>query len=333
MNDIPDNFTPHIFDAAKHVLINAKSASISLLQRKLKLRYSLALSLMEALERNGVVTPRHFASFRTLTPEFLEPMTANQPMSEREKFIRRVFETALFLWEAHEEGQGGDTRAIKLLSPYRSGSSVLQRKAVFDTLTHLPNATLTQAATALATWGEANSSLPGTCHGIEADLSVICAAQERPYQRVTESAEIRDRSFVRLARYIRRVATEDVPPDTRIFMWFIPDHFVPKGRGKKGTNWGEHVVPRKYLMQTCVELFRKGWSIEDVARVLRHSLAIVYISAKESSMLDIGEANGGLGLKESMPKDWRIGIDCIYARLHAANISFDPIEELPGCVC
>ena len=171
-------------------------------------------------------------------------------------------------------------------------------------------------------------------HGdVTDDLAALCLGENRTYQRVTGKEEKIERSYLRLARYIRRVLTEGAPPNTEIFLYFIPGEFVPRGQGKNGAGWEEHVVPRKYLLQACLELFKAGWSVQDVARILRLSLAVVPITTEQSGLLDTTVDNGGLGLKESMPDGWRIGIDCIYERLHRANIEFEPAGEAATCTC
>ncbi|MHC8353782.1 DNA translocase FtsK [Pseudomonas sp. LB3P81] len=332
MNASPTDHSRELMAAAEDVLIAEQWASISLLQRRLKLGYSVARSLMNALEINGVVSTLHVHGFRTLTPTYIRKTESAPPMSGRDKYARKVFELALFLWETHEEDGYGDTRAIKLLSPV-GGEAVKQRNVVFKVLDGAPHASLFCAAGALAGWLLENFP-PALAYGdIKAELATLCAAQEWRYQKVTDTEEKMERSYLRLARYIRRVLTEEAPPNTNIFMYFISDDFVPKGYGKSGPGRGEHVVPRKFLLHTGVGLFKAGWPIEGVARVLRNSLAIVHITLDESKFLDASRINGGLGLKELMPEGWRIGVDCIYVRLHKAGIAFDPPAEHGICTC
>ncbi|RDK04594.1 DNA translocase FtsK [Paraburkholderia lacunae] len=333
MNEASTGY-PDLIAAATAVLVAEQSVSISLLQRKFRLDYNDALPLMDTLEKRGVVSAPHFNRFRTLTPAYMKPLATTPDMSKREKHIRRVFETALFLWEAHEEGQGGNTNAIRILSPYGNNANTRQqRNVVFTTLDHAPHRSLLTATSALANWLPHDRQ--GTVdHGdIMDELTALCLAENRGYQRITDREEKIERSYVRLARYIRRILTEDAPPNTEIFLHFIPNEFVPRGKGKNGSGWDEHVVPRKYHLQACLELFKGGWTIEDVARILRCSLTVVPITVEQSALLDSSLGNGGLGLKETMPDGWRIGIDCIYARLHKANIEFEPASETAACTC
>ncbi|MGO4156000.1 DNA translocase FtsK [Cupriavidus sp. YAF13] len=333
MNEASTGY-PDLVAAATAVLVAEQSVSIALLQRKFRLDYNDALSLMDTLEKRGVVSAPHFNHLRTLTPAYMKPLATTQALSEREKHIRRVFETALFLWEAHEEGQGGNTKAIRILSPHGNKANTRQqRNVVFATLDHAQHRSLLTAASALANWLPHDRQ--GTVdHGdIMDELTVLCLVENRGYQRITDREEKIERSYVRLARYIRRILTEGTPPNTEIFLHFIPNEFVPRGKGKDGPGWEEHVVPRKYLLQTCLELFKAGWSVQEVARTLRLSLVVVPITAVQSGLLDSSLGNGGSGLKETMPDGWRIGIDCIYARLHRANIGFEPASEAANCTC
>ncbi len=131
MSPLITDHSPNIVDAAVEVLVAEQSVSISLLQRRLKLGYSAARSLMNILERNGVVSACDDNELRTLTQEYKMKDVPSLMMSERKKYIRSVFETTLFLWESHEENNGGDTKAISLLSPAgpTGGEPVKQRKA------------------------------------------------------------------------------------------------------------------------------------------------------------------------------------------------------------
>lgn len=58
-------------------------------------------------------------------------------------------------------------------------------------------------------------------------------------------------------------------------------------------------MPTRSNYQSTIDL---KWPIEGVARVLRYSLAIVLITLDESKFLDASRINGGLGLKELIPK-------------------------------
>ena len=335
MSPLITDHSPNIVDAAVEVLVAEQSVSISLLQRRLKLGYSAARSLMNILERNGVVSACDDNELRTLTQEYKMKDVPSLMMSERKKYIRSVFETTLFLWESHEENNGGDTKAISLLSPAgpTGGEPVKQRKAVFKVLEDAPNVSLFSAAYALADW-LLGSFPPALKYGdIKDELEALCAEQELRYEKVKGLEAKIERSYIRLARFIRRVSIGEAPENTDCFINFIPEDFIPKGYGKNGPGWGEHIVPRKYLLHCGVALFKEGWPIKDVAREMRQNLAVVYISDAERKYLDYGPSLGGLKLKDTMPKGWRLGVDCPYKRLHMGGISFDPPVELKPCTC
>src|SRR5690554_6892064 len=58
------------YDEAKALVIQFQNPSVAFLQRHLKLRYSLALQLMETLEADGVVTSPDEQGYRRLSPRF-----------------------------------------------------------------------------------------------------------------------------------------------------------------------------------------------------------------------------------------------------------------------
>lgn len=71
MNETMNNeCTAEAYEIAKSVLIKEQKVSISLLQRHMRIGYSLALSLMGQLEENGVVTELNPSGVRTLTEKY-----------------------------------------------------------------------------------------------------------------------------------------------------------------------------------------------------------------------------------------------------------------------
>lgn len=58
------------YEMAKSVLLKEQEVSISLLQRHMKIGYTLALGLMSQLEENGVVTEQNSTGSRTLTEKY-----------------------------------------------------------------------------------------------------------------------------------------------------------------------------------------------------------------------------------------------------------------------
>lgn len=102
--------------------------------------------------------------------------------------------------------------------------------------------------------------------------------------------------------------------DTRYFDHpFINDVFVLKGRSKKGGGYREHVVPRVFLRDQCLDLYEQGKSIDDVARILMNNLRIVEITPDEADLLNAR-------YKTSMPDGWMLGESDPLARLREVGI-------------
>jgi hypothetical protein len=191
---------------------------------------------------------------------------------------------------------------------------------------------LTETAMAIASWNPSRSTMPPfPLAKIETELRGLSAPYERACKRDIGRDESRDRSFLRAVRYLRRIQTEGVWAHSHLFDFFIPDHHVPTGHSKHGGNYREHVVPCVYLRDEVLQRFDRGNSDEEVADFLRSYLVIVKITKQEQKRLDRSEKNGGLGLKDSMPKDWQLNTGCIFQRLHDAEIKFDPPEDFQAC--
>lgn len=258
-------------------------------------------------------------------------------MDEREKHILRVFETALFFRDMHEEDNDGQTTAIELLKPLKSTRNTVVRQAVLHDFYKRRGLSLADAAVELAKGLPDDSERPPfTVEDIESDLRAICVAQDRPFQSVKDQKEvIIRRAFLRAARYIRRIPTEGVSAHSRVVERFIPEEFVPRGKGKDGPGHGEHVVPCVLLLKECIARFAREDSLDQVADFLRQNVVIVDITEKQREYLDGSPRSGGLGLKTKMPHWWKFDSDCIFQRLHCAEIEFDPPRpaEFTPCRC
>lgn len=253
-------------------------------------------------------------------------------MEERVKYIRRVFEMALFFRDMHEEGNDGQTTAIKLLKPMASVSNVAMRKFVLHELYQRRGLSLTDAAVELAKGMPHGKEFPPyRLDDIEMELRAICLADERPVQFVEDREIIIRRAFLRAARYIRRIDTEGAPAHSRVVECFIPDDFVPRGNGKDGRGHKEHVIPCVYLLKESRQLFGSGANLDQVAGFLQRNVVIVDISKTQKEYLDGSLQKGGRGLKTKMPAHWNIDSDCIFQRLHEAEIAFDPPQGFPSC--
>jgi len=260
----------------------------------------------------------------------LLPLPVQPSMGNRAKYIRLVFETALFFREIHEEGQGGHSMAINLLKPVSIRASAI-RKFVLHGLYASQNLSLTDAAIQLSVWQPEGKAPPFDAVDIEEELRALCAEHEREIRPVTDKGEILDRSLLRLARYIRRILTEGTQAHSRVVEIFVPDDLVPRGFGKNGRGYREHVVPCVILRDACLDLIKQGWKTEDIAGWVRPYIAVVEITTAEAKRLDGSKSQGGVGLKNSMPKNWSFDTGCIFARLHEAEIEFDLPSGYPAC--
>lgn len=250
-------------------------------------------------------------------------------MNERQKFIRRVFETALFFRDMYEEGNDGNTNAIKVLKPTPSVKNTAVRKFVLGELYIAQDLNLTDAAIRLAIWANDKEQTQYDLEGIEVDLRALCLVHEREIRQIYgQTEEMIKRSFLRAARYIH---AEGASAHSRAVEIFVPDEFVPRGFGTKGPGHREHVVPCVYLREKCLDLFAEGATIEQVAQFLRRYVVIVDITKDEQGCLDRSIANGGMGLKNSMPPGWQLDTGCIFQRLHDANIAFEPPKGYSTC--
>lgn len=320
-----------LYERAKTIVVSKQTVSISLLQRHFFIDYNAALCLMDDLESNGVVTRLSADGRRKLTSRYAFPLITQDPMNERDKYVRRIFETALFFRDMYEENNDGSTIAIGLVKPIRGAKNSDVRKFVLYDLYRTCGLSLTEAALQLAAWQpNCQERLPYNVDSIEADLRALCLEYERDIRSVA-GPELVERSFLRAARYILRMLTEGASAHSRIVEVFVPDAFVPRGAGKNGPGHREHVVPCVFLRDAGLDLFRKGASIDEVARFLRRYVVIVDISVPEQKYLDGSLTSGGLGLKNSMPAGWDLQTGCIFQRLHDAAIKFDPPDGFAEC--
>lgn len=254
-------------------------------------------------------------------------------MDEREKYARRVFETALFFLEMWEENNDGQTTAIQLLKPNSFVKNTSLRKFVLHDLYKKRGLNLTEAAVQLALWQPEGSAPPAFAFGeIELQLRSLCHSHEQVRQEITCEKAKKRRAFLRAARYIKRIDAEGAPAHSRVVEAFIPESFVPKGRGLKGQGHREHVVPCVCLRDESRSRFiNKGATIEQVADFLERHVVIIEIHPEEQKDLDGSKQNGYKGLKNKMPDGWSFDKGCIFDRLHEANIAFAPPIGFAPC--
>ncbi|WP_433704441.1 DNA translocase FtsK [Paraburkholderia sacchari] len=320
-----DNPTRDLIAQAKAIVIDEQSPSVSLLQRRLRLGFGPAEGLMAALEAFEVVTPR-YDGLRRLTPRYETPETAKQAAH-----VRKVFETVRFFWEMWEEGSVGDTRAIEFHKPTRLSNTSI-RDLVLGDFYKRRGLSLYEAAAELAKWLELKDAAPVFDATMEADLAILCATAARPFQPVRDAETIIQRSFVRLVRYLLQTRLASEGAHSRCFEYYLAEEQVPTGYGKNGGTHPEHVVPCAFLRDRCIARLAQGASVEEMAQEIRPFLVIVMITEAECSYLDNGPACGGLGLKDTMPANWDFETGDIFARLHVADIAFNPPATMTPAV-
>jgi hypothetical protein len=175
-------------------------------------------------------------------------------------------------------------------------------------------------------WCEQGAS-PQERHGIEAGIRTGWAAYERPFSPITDPKVRLHRAYVRLARFYKRMVSEDLTQHSRVVERFLPNALAPQNAGRPGQH-PEHVVPCVDIGRRAREYFENGWSIHDVASLLRRWLVIIWIDQKYREVPDHDFRQPQV----AYPADWDPLNGCLYARLHDKQIPFIPA---PGrsCIC
>lgn len=307
--------------AALAVFAKHQIASISLLKRTLCLGHHDASALMETLVEEGVVSSQRPDGIRVL-----------RTLPDARNFSEKVFETAVSFREFHLQNNNGHTQIIKLLSPCPEVPATELRKFMFS-LYRSEQLSVIDAARRLAEW--AHPRVPSTdldVTAVKAHLDWLWDEHEDRYAQTPWPADPVDSEFHRLARYIHMEWRQGRNGHTGIYV-FISKAFVPRGKGHAGTGHEEHVVPRKFLMEHCKQMFRDGRTLHEVAQLCRENTIVVEILKAQASRLDRSVSSNGLGLKTTMPGSWSFGEGCVFARLHAAGIAFAPPVSMPACKC
>jgi hypothetical protein len=321
------SITPHtaLITHAKRILVDAQLASVSLLQRHLRVGYGVALSLMQELVRAEVILPASGNQGYRLDPRHFNRHRSRTIMDARALYIDKVRETALFFFELLEEGQDGHTQAIAVLKPGAVGNVVMRDK-VLGEFYRARKLSLTDAALALHHWLAQQGKGLGNAPGIEAAVSTACAPYERPVGTVVDLTEKQARAFRRLARYYRLIYTHRlaISNHSRVVEYFVPEAWVPRGTsiaratGSVDGTHPEHVVPCAYIREACLTRYAEDWTEDDVAQMIQRWLVLVDITTDEAARLD----NGADALKYVMPPGWDPIAGCIFQRLHQMKIDF-----------
>lgn len=130
------------------------------------------------------------------------------------------------------------------------------------------------------------------------------------------------RRVARLAELLRDHWEEGSGFDTRFFQEpFIHDPMVMRGISTQGGEHREHIVPRAYLRDRCLEMYENGASVAQVQQAIVKHLGIVRISRAQAYYLD-----HELHLKTTMPDGWRFGVDDPMARITKAGIDLQAAQ-------
>lgn len=117
---------------------------------------------------------------------------------------------------------------------------------------------------------------------------------------------------------------------SRVFSHFLHPEvdFVGAGRSQEVIDGEpvhpEHVVPCAVLYEEACRLINGGTPDTEIARLMSKHWKIALISKKQANHLDTKRANGGLGLKNTMPSDWRFESGDTFERLKLAGIELLP---------
>lgn len=298
-------FLPINVAQAIRIVCEAQTASISLLQRRLRIGYKAACAVMNDLIAYGIVRPSHGRTFQ-IDPHYFTRHPRKTMLDQRSLYVDRVVETALFFFECSEENNNGHTGVMDVIKPAPVENMEL-RAQVLGKSFRTRGLGLTEAALDLHDWLSQKSLVPPGCENTQQAISTACAAFERSKKTVTDEVRKKYRSFRRLARYywlIHKHGT-GVSNNSRVPDYFVTSPWLHMGESfafaesKIGKPHPEHVVPFAFILRTCVELYSQEWSIKEVTWMLQRLLAIVYLTQGERAKLDIGTDN----LLSSMPAD------------------------------
>lgn len=313
---------PTLLSRASDILHEHRSASVCLLQRKMSLSHGQAMLLLVQLASRGTVgTPNPNGTYRFAFDTKM--MLRNKPPERHARLLRDL---AVYLLEV---GPARDTACLGLLrhapgDPFKVPPKVLD-EVVRGVGGDRPDRVL-RLARALGTL-PAMQPPADAAEGLEEALVEFCSEVRLPEQAPSSRKERLHAALIRAMRYLDKRLHDGWGPHSRCLELFVPDDLVPQGRGLEGNpTRREHVVPCVLLCAEATWMLERGISAEEVATWIEPYLRIVWLDAKDVDKLD-----HRLKLKTRMPDDWSFAAGCIYARLHAADIPFEPSAEGPEC--
>lgn len=127
--------------------------------------------------------------------------------------------------------------------------------------------------------------------------------------------QIRKRRIYRLAQILHDHQIEGSGMDTRYFDHpFIHDTYTILGKTTVSASYREHLVPRVYLRDRCLDLFRSGESVEYVSELIDKYLWIALLEPEQASRIN-------KKYMSTMPSDWAFGQGDVRARLSSIGLS------------
>ena len=272
--------------AAADALEGRQIACAGLLQRQFKLGNASAQKLMALLEADGIVSAPRRDGRRLLVSA-----------PDLSIFAEQVFETALYFREMLDQENIGDTRAIRLLSPYHI-SAVKVREFTLGLYRH-DGFSLKDAAIRLALWNPDGTAGKYSTEMLGVQIGLLFQEYEADVKSHPWPSDLVERAFYRLARYLHREWAQSVPGNSRVFEFFLPAESVPRGLSHRGKGHAEHVVPCQFLRKHCIDLFKAGVTVHDVARACRENLAIVDIHPEERGRIQKRSATPWISMNKS----------------------------------
>lgn len=312
--------------ARKHVL-RTQNPGIATLQPGLGLGHAEAANEAADLRQQQVLLPPWPGRQPGLHPDHLRVHVQSIKGDARLVYIERVMQLALLYFELAEEDCDAHSEAVRARLPspkldWRQTQALFRRDWFGQ-----HRMALTDAALAFHYWLRAQGVGSASWNGIEAAIRAHCLPYERTRVDVRDGQARTERGYVRLARFFRHMACEDITCDSRAVQWFVPDRLVPQNQKRPGTH-PEHVVPCAVLRNLASDCFAEHRSVHQVTALLRRLLVVIWIEQNDRRLLDDGSDN----LRSIMTPGWHPSGGCLYARLHAKNIAFSPVPGYP-CTC
>ncbi|WP_152682807.1 hypothetical protein [Caenimonas sp. SL110] len=250
-----------------------------------------------------------------------------------DRFLNRVMETAIFFRDVIEIGEGGHTKAIKMLRPWNATPTAFKKLVNYQLFGErgLP---LTEVAAEMVRHCPVSELPDPDVEGLVGRIRQMCSGEAQVPILVPEPTreERHSRAVWRYARYLKANFRGFVARDTRAVEWFVQRAWIPMGSATdlEGSElWNEHVVPKCAIVVEAERRFQldPNWSVDDMAWWIEPLMAIVVIRKTDAARLD-----GPLRLRDSMPADWKWEKGCVFERLHKAGVKFVPPSGM-SCRC